>query len=132
MKGHPMRRTVLLLIVAAAGLRTPPLLAHHPVDMYLSDKTQAIEGELVQVRFQNPHSTLVIETRNESGARQRWAVEWAAGLRLNQQGITPNTLKAGDHVIVTGNPARNPDDHRLRMRTIARPRDGWKWAGRFE
>ncbi len=132
MKGHHMRRTLLFLLVAAASLRSPALLAHHPVDQYLSDKTQSIEGEVVQFRFQNPHSTLLIETRTATGTRQRWSVEWAAGLRLNQQGITPNTLKAGDHVIVTGNPGRNPDEFRLRMRTIARPRDGWKWAGRFE
>lgn len=127
-----MLRKGLFLLAAAALLRTAPIFAHHPVDAYLPDKTQSIEGELVQFRFQNPHSMLLIETRTNKGQRQRWAVEWAAGLRLNQQGITPNTLKFGDHVIVTGNPGRNPEDYRLRARTIARPKDGWKWAGRFE
>jgi hypothetical protein len=27
---------------------------------------------------------------------------------------------------------RNPEDHRLRMRTITRPSDGWKWGGTFD
>ena len=44
-------------------------------------------------------------------------------------GISPD---AGDHVIITGNPGRNPEDHRLRMRTITRPSDGWKWGGTFD
>ena len=98
----------------------------------MSDKTQSIEGELVQFRFQNPHSTLILEARTQTGVQQRWTLEWAAGLRLTQQGITPNTFRAGDFVIVTGHPGRNPEDHRLRVRTIARPKDGWKWAGGFE
>lgn len=127
-----MRRHVILLLAAAALLRTAPTFAHHPVDAYVEDKTLTIEGDVVQFRFQNPHTTLLIETRTDKGVPERWAVEWAAGLRLNQQGITPATLKLGDRVIVTGNPARNPADRRLRVRTIARPSDGWKWAGRFE
>lgn len=127
-----MRRKVIVLLAAAALLRAAPTFAHHPVDAYLGDKTLTIEGELVQFRFQNPHTALLIETRTDKGVTERWAVEWAAALQLNQQGITPATLKLGDHVIVTGNPGRNPGEHRLRVRTIARPSDGWKWAGRFE
>ena len=46
--------------------------------------------------------------------------------------LTRETLKPGDHVIITGNPGRNPEDHRLRMRTITRPSDGWKWGGTFD
>ena len=42
------------------------------------------------------------------------------------------SVKPGDHVIITGNPGRNPEDHRLRMRTISRPKDGWKWGGTFD
>lgn len=128
-----MRREVLWLMAAAALLlEAATIQAHHPLDAYLLDKTQSIEGQLVQFRFQNPHSTLILEAREQTGAAQRWTLEWAAGLRLNQQGITPDTLRAGDFMIVTGHPGRNPEDHRLRVRTIARPKDGWKWAGGFE
>ena len=38
-------------------------------------------------------------------------------------------IKPGDHVIITGNPGRNPEDHRLRMRSIKRPSDGFGWSG---
>jgi hypothetical protein len=33
---------------------------------------------------------------------------------------------------VTGAPGRNPDDHRIRMHSIVRPKDGWKWSGNFQ
>ena len=41
-------------------------------------------------------------------------------------------VRPGDHVIISGNPGRNAADHRLRMRSISRPSDGWKWSGTFE
>ena len=43
-----------------------------------------------------------------------------------------DTLKAGDHVIITGNPGRTSEDHRIRMRSIFRPKDGFKWSGDFQ
>ena len=46
--------------------------------------------------------------------------------------LSATALKAGDHVIVTGAPGRNPDDHRMRMRSITRPKDGFKWNGTFQ
>jgi thiamine monophosphate kinase len=67
---------------------------------------------------------------DEKGQMQRWAIEWAAAGQLN--GITRETLKPGDHVIVSGNPGRTAADHRLRMRSILRPKDGFKWSGDFQ
>ena len=44
-------------------------------------------------------------------------------------GCRLSVLKPGDDVVVTGNPGRNPADHRLRMQSVERPKDGWKWSG---
>src|SRR5665213_1411261 len=54
-----------------------------------------------------------------------------AGGARGDAGVTHDTLKPGDKVIVVGNPGRNPADHRIRMQSIERPSDGWKWAGTF-
>jgi hypothetical protein len=32
-------------------------------------------------------------------------------------------------VIITGNPGRDPDEHRLRIKSIVRPSDNFKWEG---
>jgi len=110
-----------------------PAFAHHSfAATYFEDKTETAEGELVQFLFRNPHSFVQIETKDANGNPTRYSVEWGAGLQLNRQGVTRETLKPGDHVIVTGNPGRNPEDHRLRLRTIVRPSDGWKWGGTFD
>jgi hypothetical protein len=44
-----------------------------------------------------------------------WAVEWGGGGQLGRDGVTRDTLKPGDHVIIPGNPGRNPEDHRRPM-----------------
>ena len=58
----------------------------------------------------------------------RYAVEWGGAGQLGGQGVTRETLKAGDHVIITGSPGRNPKDHRVRMVTLHRPKDGFGWG----
>ena len=124
---------VAVIVVGAALAAVVPLSAHHSfAATYFEDKTQTIEGDLVQFVFRNPHSYVHLEAADESGQMQRWAVEWGSGMQLSTQGLSATALKAGDHVIVTGAPGRNTDDHRLRMRTITRPKDGFKWNGTFQ
>ena len=128
-----MKRMLPLLVVVGSLVATVPALAHHSfAATYHEDQIQTVEGDLVQFLFRNPHSFVQLEGKDKQGVVQRWAVEWAGGLQLNRQGVTRETLKAGNHVVITGNPGRNADDHRLRMRSISRPSDGWKWSGTFE
>ena len=69
---------------------------------------------------------------DENGEMQRWGVEWGGAGALTGQGVTRDTLKPGDKVVITGNPGRNAADHRLRMRTLLRPSDGFGWGQRGE
>jgi hypothetical protein len=128
-----MKHRILVLAMAAALVAAIPAHAHHSFSAtYFEDKVQKVEGNLVQFLYRNPHSFVHLEGPDENGVAQRWAVEWGAGLQLNQQGVMRDTLRVGDHVIIEGNPGRNPQDHRLRMRSILRPSDGWKWSGTFQ
>lgn len=106
--------------------------AHHSfAATYYTDRTITLKGEVVQFMYRNPHSMLQIIVPDEKGQPVRWAVEWAAPLALTQTGVTKNAIKPGDQVVVTGYPPRNPIDHRVRMKKIERPKDGWKWGGDF-
>ena len=110
-----------------SGIR---LVAHHSGSAaYFEDKSQTIEGRLVQFVYRNPHSFVHIDVPDASGTMSRFVVEWVAGQALSGVGITRETLKAGDTVVVTGAPGRNADEHKLLMRSIVRPKDGWKWTG---
>jgi hypothetical protein len=134
METRKMKRTLLALVITAgAFMAGGRAYAHHSfAATYFEDKTQKIEGNLVQFLYRNPHSFVHVEAPDEKGVMQRWAVEWGAGGQLGRQGVTRETLKPGDHVVIVGNPGRNPEDHRLRMVNITRPSDGWKWGGSFD
>jgi hypothetical protein len=105
--------------------------AHHSFASTYSNETVKVEGKVVEFLLRNPHSVVLVET---SGAKQQgviWAAEWGTAGQLSRNGIEKDTLKAGDHVVITGNPSRNHADRRLRMGNISRPSDGWKWTSSY-
>jgi len=105
--------------------------AHHSfAATYLEDEKMKVEADIVQFLYRNPHSFLQMESKDAAtGKTIEWAVEWGGGGQLSREGVSRDTLKPGDHVIITGNPGRNPEDHRIRMRSIKRPSDGFGWSG---
>jgi hypothetical protein len=128
-------KSKLAVIITGAGLlvAAAPLLAHHSfAGTYLEDAPPVkIEGKLVQFLLRNPHSFVHVEAKDDkTGEMIRWSIEWGAAGQLAQQGVGREALKVGDTVVVVGSPGRNPADHRLRMRTITRPSDGWSWGNR--
>ena len=106
-----------------------PASAHHSfAGTYLEDAPPVkVEGTLKAFLVRNPHSFVTVEDdklKDKDGNPVRWGIEWGAAGQLAQQGVKTGSLKVGDHVVVTGSPGRNPEDHRLRMRTIVRPKQG--------
>jgi hypothetical protein len=111
-----------LAVVASA-------VGHHSFTATYDENSQTrIEGTLVQFMFRNPHSWVHVMAPDETGKMRRWAVEWGAAGTLNRQGVGRDTLKAGDHVVITGNPGRNAIDYRVRMQTLLRPADNYGWG----
>jgi hypothetical protein len=126
-----MKRKILVLFVFAALLSGIRLYAHHSfAATYHEDQTVKIEGTMVQFQFRNPHSFVQVDAPDASGKMQRWGIEWGGAGQLGGQGVNRYTLKAGDKVIITGNPGRTPEDHRIRMVTLKRTSDGFGWGQR--
>ena len=84
-----------------------------------------IEGTLVIFLFIAPRSFVILT--DSSGAQ--WTVEWDSAKTLRRQGVAPDTLKPGDHVVVVGYPAQK--EHWLRLMNITRPLDHWEWRRRI-
>ena len=120
-----MRRMVIL---AAALLAAVNAYAHHSfAATYIENDSVTVEGDLVTIELRNPHSFVNVMVQDKSGTMVRYLVEWGSTTQLAGK-ISRDTLKAGDHIIITGNPARNPEDHRVRLVTLRRPKDGWSWG----
>ena len=126
-----MKGKITVVLAASALAYGLAAQAHHSfAAMYQAEGTVEVEGQIVQFLFRNPHSFVHIMAPDETGTMTRWTVEWSGASALNTSGMQPDTLKRGDTVIITGNPGRNPDDHRIRMRTLHRPSDGFGWGTR--
>jgi hypothetical protein len=126
-----VKAKLILLLGAAILLSSVAAYAHHSfAATYFEDKTARIEGKIIQFLFRNPHSFVHVEAPDEAGATQKWMVEWGGAGLLTGQGVTRDTLKVGDPVVITGNPGRDPADHRLRMVSLKRTTDGFGWGQR--
>ena len=126
-----MKRIVVVLLFTAIFACGVQLYAHHSFTAtYFDDKTVKIEGKIITFQFRNPHSFVTVEAPDSKGVMQRWGVDWGRAAPLGGQGVTRETFKSGDHVVITGNPGRTAEDHRIRMVSILRPSDGFGWGGR--
>jgi len=128
-----MRRNLLILAFAASVILAGRASAHHSfAATYIVDKEIKIDGKLVEFMYRNPHSFVKVEGPDDAGQMQTWTIEWGGGAQLSRDGVSRDTLKAGDRVIVSGNPGRDASEHRLRLHSIVRPSDGWKWVGTIQ
>jgi hypothetical protein len=124
-----MKRSLVVLLAAGAFVIGAQAYAHHSfAATYLEDQSVTIEGELVQFLFRNPHSFVHVMVKEKDGTMARYAVEWGGTGQLGGQGITRETLKPGDVVVVSGSPGRDPIDKRVRLVTLLRPKDGFVWG----
>jgi hypothetical protein len=119
-----MERTLpaamVILVLASGSVR-----AHHGYPNFLLNQTASVEGDIQELKYANPH--VVLKIRTADGAV--YTAEWQGASWLEYFAhVTLTTLKVGDHVIVSGAPARDPASHELvRLKEVRRPRDGWTY-----
>src|SRR5690349_12077264 len=124
-----MKWKIVVLSIGVLLFSHRALYAHHSfAATYDQTKTVTIEGKVAQFLIRNPHSFLHVLAKDETGQMQRWSIEWQGAAQIAGAGINKDTLKAGDSVIVTGNPGRDAADHRIRMMRIKRTTDGFVWG----
>ena len=129
MFGKKHGRSLGALCLAIAALSWAPVHAHHSFTaVYRVDKTIEIEGEVAQFQFRNPHVLIHVLVTDENGEKVRWAAEWLNVTQLAMGGVSAQTFRPGDDVVITGNPGRIDAEHRIRVHTITRPSDGFKWG----
>ena len=119
------QRWILLTTgVVAAGvlLTTAPGLAHHSsAPFYDSTKKAEAQGPVTKFLFKNPHSFLYFEATDEKGEKAEWQVELGAAASLTRTGWTPETLKPGTVIKVSGQPSRAEGSHGMCCARITRP-----------
>ena len=96
----------LLVLLGAAILLTfgaGRAFAHHAASAtYVHGKSVTIEGTLKEFAWRNPHSFMKVEVKDDKGETVLWLIEGAAPNVLAEGGMSSNSLRPGDHVIVEG------------------------------
>src|SRR5215470_10169403 len=128
-----MKSRLLTLVVVAAFMSGVAAYAHHSfAGSYIEGQVVTIEGTVAEFNIRNPHSFISIEVTDKDGKVSRWGGEWGGVTQLTQSGVNRFTLKIGDKIIIEGAPARDSSDHKVLVRSVTRPSDGFKWQGRVQ
>ena len=125
-----MRRTLTALGIGTLVAVTPVSAHHSFAAYYFEDQSITLEGVVQEFQLRSPHAILIFTSRDRDGREQTFSAEWGNPRRLSSQGVTKETLKPGDAVVVTGSPGRVGSENKVHLKGIRRPADGWAWSGR--
>jgi hypothetical protein len=93
------------VIMILGGVRAG---AHHSWNTVFSeDKPLVLRGTLAKVELVNPHGWIWIEVKGADGMVTRWGIEGGPPNNLIRNGITKDTLKLGEELVVRGYGARD-------------------------
>ncbi len=95
---------LLLRNFTCALLLTAPLAvnAHHSTAFNYSEETITLEGTITEVKWVNPHGSLVLEVTKADGTTDEWFVEFLARIALERQGFDFDSIQNGVAVKLTG------------------------------
>jgi len=95
--------TVAAVLVVVCG----PVLAHHGSQGYdFSRGRITVKGTVVRYTWENPHSQIYLEAKDDSGKTTTWAMELNNPGNLVPLGWTHSSLKVGDDVTLTFYPGK--------------------------
>jgi hypothetical protein len=101
---------------------TAPVHAHHSIaGIYDNQRAVSIDGVVTQFQFVSPHPYLDLRDARTS---QTWRFEMDNRGELSSIGMTQDTFKTGDRLLVTGRPARR-EPNRAYVERLQRPADGY-------
>ena len=94
-----------LLAVPLMGALAVPAAAHHGWGSYDSTKTVTVEGEILEVKFENPHVEIVMQNQSK-----KYTMTLAPVFRMENRGLPKASLPKGKRVKVEGYQSKVHDD----------------------
>ena len=95
-------------ILLIAVLLSAPFLvsAHHSTAANFTQEIISVEGTIERVRFQNPHSSVLIKNTDDQGEETFWLIESVGRTTLERQDVSFDLLEVGSMVKASGRKGR--------------------------
>ena len=112
--------TVGAVTLAGIALLSPvPARAHHAFAAEFDEKKPVHfpDATVTKVMLINPHSWIYVDVKQADGSVENWAVEAGSPNILLRRGITKDTLKIGQKIVVDGYQSKD-GSHRANGRDL--------------
>ena len=96
------RRQPRFLVFALTLLCGGVAHSHHATVTNFTQEVIAIEGIIEQVRYQNPHASILIRNHGDDGDEVYWLIETLARTTLERRGVTLERFEIGSTIKATG------------------------------
>lgn len=103
-------KLMVLAVIGVLLLLSPggPAYAHHGfVSWFDMSHTTTVKGTVTGFDWTNPHAYIYFDVKNEKGVVEKWTAELGAVAMLTRAGWKKDSLKPGDEITATGNPAKD-------------------------
>ena len=105
-----LRRMLMIavpVVMVSLTMLNLPVLAHHGTALWSNDEV-TLKGTVVQYVWRNPHVLIEWTVKDDKGNAVQWTGELASPESLMADGgMTKDTLKPGDEVIMYVRPAKS-------------------------
>src|SRR5215475_10344816 len=94
MRGPLVGLLLPFALVAGGG----SALGHHSFAMFDQENPIELEGMVVEFKFTNPHTFILIEVKQKEGGTTTWNLEGGSPSALVRDGWSSKTIKPGDEL----------------------------------
>jgi hypothetical protein len=108
----PNLRFMGLLTLLTGLMFSGTISAHHSfAAAYNMENPISITGKIADVRLTNPHSHFFLDVEADNGETVRWKFEAGTPSGMIRNGYSPQVIKKGDTVTISGFRARDNSDN---------------------
>src|SRR4249920_2850678 len=109
-----MQARTTLLIAVILGVGATAVRAHHSWNTVFSeDKPLVLRGTISKVELVNPHAWIWIDVKGADGTIAKWGIEGGPPNGLIRNGITKDSLKIGEELVVHGYGPRDASSNQV-------------------